>query len=323
MTPLPVYIIPRRFVEMLCGSPPIPQADLDNYLSLRPGILDDGKCDIFCENSRSVRQRWKNFSLFHVSPAIDNTTLIVLPFFLELFLAFGCREKIATCIDWLKTTYPENPVAVQWNHDLPSEEVPELQDLPGNFFVLQFNTSRPTRNDILLPFWTIETNIDWEPAAPRKYRGGFIGFSTSTLAARHAIMGAFGRPGWHLHNTTKSGTLPKTEYLSRMLEWDFALCPRGGGLGSYRVYEAINCGCIPLIFADAAALPYPDLDWSSFSFRIPESDAGHFERICDLIGDVDVTEMRRRLLEVRPRFSLAGVQLEIARRISEHLCRNL
>jgi hypothetical protein len=42
----------------------------------------------------------------------------------------------------------------------------------------------------------------------------------------------------------------------------FALCPRGYGPTSYRLYEAIRCGVVPVYVSDRHWLPWPDvLDW--------------------------------------------------------------
>ena len=49
------------------------------------------------------------------------------------------------------------------------------------------------------------------------------------------------------------------ELMSRSV---FALCPRGYGRTSYRMYEALQLGCIPVYIHDEPWLPYADeLDW--------------------------------------------------------------
>jgi hypothetical protein len=104
-----------------------------------------------------------------------------------------------------------------------------------------------------------------------------------------------------------------------MKQFDFALCPRGGGLSSYRFFEAIQCGSIPVLFADDVALPYPDLCWDHIIVRIPEAQAGNFDFVWDRIGGI-VPQVRRSIMGyVRQRFTLGGIQEEIHDRITEYL----
>lgn len=310
MTPIKVFIVPRVEIDVLCGSPPIPQGSLNAYLALRPGILSDGNCDIFQENSRSIKQRWTDFSVFDIRQSVDAETAIVFPCWLELF-ENDCREKISHCLSWLNSAYPNNIKVVQWNHDRDAATVPEFRCLDESFLILNFNTSRLSANDLLLPFWSVESKIDWEPpGTKRMLRGSFIG--TVVGETRRSMMRAFeGRPDWEVHDAK----VPHDEYIGVLACSEFALCPRGGGLNSYRLYEAIQCGAIPVLFADDAVLPYPGLAWSDFIIRIPERYAGNFSYVNDLLDQADVSKMRENLAAVRERMSLAGVQREIWRRL--------
>jgi hypothetical protein len=49
---------------------------------------------------------------------------------------------------------------------------------------------------------------------------------------------------------TQHNIKPDTSYVSRLTSSKIALCPRGVGNSSYRIYEALRCGAIPLIIAD-------------------------------------------------------------------------
>jgi hypothetical protein len=53
----------------------------------------------------------------------------------------------------------------------------------------------------------------------------------------------------------------------------FCLCPRGYGLNSFRLYESMQLGAIPVIITDDLYLPWSDeLNWSDFSVLISEND---------------------------------------------------
>ncbi|OYU12441.1 MAG: hypothetical protein CFE38_08215 [Comamonadaceae bacterium PBBC1] len=52
----------------------------------------------------------------------------------------------------------------------------------------------------------------------------------------------------------------------------YILCPRGFGASSYRLYESMSWGCIPVIISDQFNKPEVFEDWSNFSISIKESD---------------------------------------------------
>ena len=65
-----------------------------------------------------------------------------------------------------------------------------------------------------------------------------------------------------------------TEYFQQeMIRSVFALSPRGYGRTSFRMYEAMDLGCIPLYLYDEPWLPYADkLNWHTFSVLCPMAD---------------------------------------------------
>jgi hypothetical protein len=313
--PVKFFVINRETVESLQAGSPLSQEYLDNYLSVRPGILDDDKTDIFCRNCRSENQQWQNFSLFErTSTPIDNDTTIVFPFWLDLWYSNELHDNIRRAIDWLKYAFPANPVILQWNHDVDCASTP-LQGLPDNFFILNFNTSRPRPSDILLPFWTIGTRTDSYLATKKRYEAGFIGY-VGSIPVRCALTKAMRNRSdifWERERVCEE------TFRELVASFRYSLCPRGGGLNSYRLYESIHLGAVPVLFADHAALPYPDLDYSEFVLRIPEADAADYNKISVAMTSAPYAKMRRRMLDLRPRFSLLGVQQEIHKRLSEYL----
>ena len=52
----------------------------------------------------------------------------------------------------------------------------------------------------------------------------------------------------------------------------FVLCPRGAGTSSFRLYEALAAGRVPVVLSDDWVEP-AGIDWSSCSVRVPESEA--------------------------------------------------
>jgi hypothetical protein len=58
-------------------------------------------------------------------------------------------------------------------------------------------------------------------------------------------------------------------FLDMILDAKFSLCPRGNGVGSYRVQESLALGRAPVIISDDW-VPPADLDWESFAIFVAE-----------------------------------------------------
>jgi len=71
----------------------------------------------------------------------------------------------------------------------------------------------------------------------------------------------------------------RLEFLQNMLESDYVLCARGGGNFSYRLYETLSCGRIPVFIDTDCVLPYDfEIDWKKYCVWMDEKEI-------DSIGD--------------------------------------
>ncbi len=65
----------------------------------------------------------------------------------------------------------------------------------------------------------------------------------------------------------------RLDYVHNMVESDYILCARGGGNFSYRLYETLSAGRIPVFIDTDCVLPYDDLvDWKQHCVWIDESE---------------------------------------------------
>ncbi len=70
------------------------------------------------------------------------------------------------------------------------------------------------------------------------------------------------------------------DYADALARSHFALCPRGMGFGSIRLFEVMEMGVAPVLLADRYALP-PGPDWSSFLLEIPEREFGRLPELLE------------------------------------------
>jgi hypothetical protein len=89
----------------------------------------------------------------------------------------------------------------------------------------------------------------------------------------------------------------------------FALCPRGYGRSSFRFFEVLNLGCVPIyIWDDIEWLPYKDeIDYSSFCISLNIKDIGDLKKILMGINNYKYNEMIEEYNKIKYKFTLDGV----------------
>lgn len=81
---------------------------------------------------------------------------------------------------------------------------------------------------------------------------------------------------WGSVEHTEVGKRRKALFVKSLAESRLVLAARGGGLSSYRFFEAMSAGRVPVLFADDWELPRADvIDWDRCIIQIPESEAGN------------------------------------------------
>jgi len=107
-------------------------------------------------------------------------------------------------------------------------------------------------------------------AENKKYKVGYAGWDTHPIRSvmyetLHEL------DGYRLErNLCQNKTEIFKDILSNSI---FALCPRGYGPASYRMYEAIQFGCIPIYISDEFWLPFSDkIDWDKLCVLIKEDE---------------------------------------------------
>jgi len=73
----------------------------------------------------------------------------------------------------------------------------------------------------------------------------------------------------------------------------FALCPRGFGKTSFRMYEAIQMGCIPVYIYDDPWLPYEqEINWEDFSVSCHVDDLSYLPDILHSYSEEKIKKMQ-------------------------------
>ena len=105
------------------------------------------------------------------------------------------------------------------------------------------------------------------------------------------------------------------EYTSRSR---FALCPRGYGATSYRLYEAMQLGAIPIYISDKHLLPWSDeLTWSEFAVIVNATDNySEVDKYLKSLTETTVRNMQDKIREVYPLyFTIPSAYNQIIKRL--------
>lgn len=97
----------------------------------------------------------------------------------------------------------------------------------------------------------------------------------------------------------------------------FALAPRGYGKQSFRLYEILQLGTVPVYVSDVHYIPWSDeLDWNDFCVPVNEDEIDQIDDILKSINDVEYNRLLENGKKVYEEyFTLEGMFKNIIKRI--------
>jgi hypothetical protein len=163
------------------------------------------------------------------------------------------------------------------------------------------------RNNFRQPNWFRRTFRPWrcryERVYPRKpgLRGHIIDLLRASAAVDTKILerdGFFGGCWKDGKFNMEAFPMVRQEYVHNLLGSDYALCARGGGNFSYRFYDALQLGCIPLFINTDCVLPWAEyISWRSLCVWV---ELAEVDRVCEILLSHH-TGLDRRKFEDRQR----------------------
>ena len=142
----------------------------------------------------------------------------------------------------------------------------------------------------LYPDDYLNSHIRFHPgnsyAITKRYLGSFMGRDSDIV--REKIFNLKDKNELYIYNTTREfaafGKSPQDKSIWRKKYTDilesskFAICPRGVGAASMRLFESMKMGVAPIILADNWIYPKGP-DWNSFALIVKEADADRLYEI--------------------------------------------
>jgi putative CRISPR-associated protein (TIGR02620 family) len=98
---------------------------------------------------------------------------------------------------------------------------------------------------------------------------------------------------------------------------NFTLCPRGYGRNSFRMYEAMQLGSIPVYIFDEDWRPFrDDVNWDEFAVSIHISQINNIDSILSNIPNDKAKQMSKKAIEVYENlFSLESLSKLIIKKL--------
>jgi len=148
------------------------------------------------------------------------------------------------------------------------------------------------------------------PPCTRDLLATFVGTATTHPLRQAMILALQDQPGvicrsqqvWSPHVEEDAATL----FIELTRRAKFCLAPRGYGRSSFRFFEAIQLGTIPVyVWDDVAWLPYQDrLDYAAWSVSIHRRDLPHLYDRLNAISAEQYAQMQEALQRVKHFFTL-------------------
>jgi hypothetical protein len=300
--PLKYNIVPFNDVMDVINDSSIPKTWLDEYLACRHDILYN--VDIFCNNCRSINEN-VNFDLFQKA---EDSEIVIIPLYLELLEYHNKPQHIQTIVDYYCSKYSNKKVVFYWNHDADSIKYDDIFKRYSNFRLINYNTSSKEPYNIVVPFWTLNTNQYIEK---KQYNWGMIA-SIGNHPCRQKLLRTF----YGTANFFFAERLEREQYLKTCSSFVYNFCPRGAGLSSWRFFESFHLNTIPVLFADELILPYENaIDYNNISVRFNTQDTIDYTKIVNILYNLNHKQMLEAINKHRHLFTLKGVQEEIYKRL--------
>jgi hypothetical protein len=183
----------------------------------------------------------------------------------------------------------------------------QLNTIPGK----SLSMSAGGIGDIALPLCSFPRNENPQ-RLPEKYLASFVG-NLNTFKWRNEFSDELKNiEGFKIINSS----MGKDECFEEvMLSSRFALCPRGYGRTSFRLYEAMQMGTIPIYISDVHWLPFKDiLNWDDFSITIPMDMIQYIPAILNNFSEETIKRMSEKCKQVwKEYFSYEGCIKQIIR----------
>lgn len=195
-----------------------------------------------------------------------------------------------------------------------------FEDFPEDTLIFSAGGNREGNNIIPVPLICSPISKDLIPNKEKTIFCSFVGSRNTHPIRMDMCKYLYNKDGYEISAGNWSTTVPIDnfkKFLDITCSSKFALAPRGYGRQSFRMYEILQLGTVPVYVSDVHYLPWSDeLDWNDFCVPVNEDE---IEEIDDILKSIDEVEYNK-LLENGKKvyeeyFTLEGMFRNIVKRL--------
>jgi len=195
-----------------------------------------------------------------------------------------------------------------------------LENFPEDTLI--FSAGGNLEGDNIIPIPLICSPIPKEliPNKEKTIFASFVGSRNTHPIRMDMCNHLSGKEGYEISAGNWSSEVPMDnfeKFLDITCSSKFGLAPRGYGKSSFRMYEILQLGTVPVYISDVHYLPWTDeLDWNDFCVPVNEDEIEDIDTILKSISDVEYNELLENGRKVYEEyFTLEGMFKNIIKRI--------
>lgn len=192
--------------------------------------------------------------------------------------------------------------------------------IPTDTIVFSASEHVKNTNPMMKPIPAICSPIIGAQEENKIFFAGFVGSYTHNIRIQlQNILGSL--QGYYFSGQQWTPNVPNyrvNEFMAVTSQCKFTLCPRGYGNTSFRMYECMQLGSVPVYISDDFHLPWSDeIDWKDFCVMIDSKDIGNTDHILKSISDEQYISMKDKIKTIYNKyFTLENLHNNIIRRIA-------
>lgn len=197
-----------------------------------------------------------------------------------------------------------------------------FEKFPEDTLIFSAGGNREGENIIPIPLICSPIPKDFIPSHKEKtIFASFVG-SRNTHSIRMAMCNYLNsKDDYQIFSGNWSTTVPMDnfkKFIDITCSSKFALAPRGYGKSSFRMYEILQLGTVPVYISDVHYLPWSDqLDWNDFCVPVNEDEIEEIDDILKSISDVEYSKLLENGKKVYEEyFTLEAMFKNIIKRLS-------
>ena len=195
-----------------------------------------------------------------------------------------------------------------------------FEKFPNDTLVFSAGGNREGGNIIPIPLICNSIPKELIPNKEKTIFASFVGSKNTHPIRMDMCNHLSGKEGYEISAGNWSTEVPMDNF-KRFLDITssskFGLAPRGYGKSSFRLYEILQLGTVPVYISDIHYLPWTDeLDWNDFCVPINEDEIEDIDDILKSIDDVEYNSLLENARKVYEEyFSLEGMFKNIMKRL--------